>query len=334
MKRYRMGFDVNEISAKSKGGTELMRIGLEQRLDPKLLEDFQIIPSRVRELREDKIRVYWLHDLPEDPETRHLREAESRQRFHHLVFCNEWQYTRYRDYLQVPHNETCSVIDNAVTPFESVIKSTDEVRLVYISTPQRGLEILVPVFERLAEKHSNIVLDVFSSFSIYGWEDPPKFKELFEKCKAHPKINYHGSQPHEVVREALKKAHILAYPSIWMECNSLSVIESMSAGLLCVHPNYAGLVDTSGGLNFQYQWNDNANKHAHNFYSALDNAIEVVNKEEVQNYLKLVKVYADSRFNWDKIASKWTDLLEHLKRTHPADKRAIKTGGIFQYNAG
>ena len=37
-----MGFEVNEISANSKGGTELMRMGLEERLDPALLEDFQI----------------------------------------------------------------------------------------------------------------------------------------------------------------------------------------------------------------------------------------------------------------------------------------------------
>ena len=57
-----MGFDVNEISVNSKGGTELMRAGLEERLPADLLENFQIIASRVREKDDSKIRVLWLHD--------------------------------------------------------------------------------------------------------------------------------------------------------------------------------------------------------------------------------------------------------------------------------
>lgn len=308
-----------------------MRMGLEKRLDPKLLDEFQIIPSRLRELKDDKIRMYWLHDLPEDPETNHLKEANSRNKFHKMIFCGEWQYTRYRDFLGVPHDDSCVVIDNAVEPFEFVPKSKEEVRLIYVSTPQRGLEILVPVFEKLAEKHSNIVLDVFSSFSIYGWDDPPKFKELFERCKVHPKINYHGSQPHEVVREAMKKAHILSYPSIWLECNSLSLIESMSAGLLAVHPNYGGLVDTSGGLTFQYQWDVDTNKHANKFFHALDHAISVVNNEDTQNYLQFVKLYADNRYNWDRITHRWQDLLlsMHSKYTDTSSRK-IKSD-VFSY---
>lgn len=329
-----MGFEVNEISANSKGGTELMRMGLEERLPKELLEDFQIICSRVRKIEEDKIRVYWLHDLPEDPETSHLRDENSRDRFHQLVFCGNWQYTRYRDYLGVPHNQNSVVLETAIDPIPFKEKSKDEVRMIYTSTPQRGLEILVPVFEKLCEKHDNIVLDVFSSYSIYGWDDPPKFKELFERCKNHPKINYHGAQPNDVVRAALQKAHILAYPSIWMECNSRSVIEAMSAGALCVHPNYGGLVDTAGGLNFQYQWDTDISIHANVFYGVLDNAINVVNTDEIQNYLQLVKVYADSRYNWVKVASQWEDLLKGLKHKYNTPESRKPAGPMFSYKVG
>lgn len=327
-----MGFEVNEISANSKGGTELMRMGLEQRLDPELLKDFQIICSRVRKIEEDKIRVYWLHDLPEDPETNHLKDAESRGRFHKLVFCGNWQYQRYRDYLGVPHDNSGIVLETAIDPIDIDVKPKDEVRLVYTSTPQRGLDILVPVFEKLCEKHDNIVLDVFSSFNIYGWASSDKpFEQLFERCKNHPKINYHGAQPNDVVRETLKKAHILAYPSTWMECNSRSVIEAMSAGMLCVHPNYAGLPDTAGGLNYMYQWNPDKNQHAGAFYAALDHAIETVNEESTQGYLRFVKVYADSRYNWTKVASQWTDLLQGLKHEYADVAKRKPVGPIFDY---
>lgn len=332
-----MGFEVNEISANSKGGTELMRMGLEERLDPALLGDFQIICSRVRKIEEDKIRVYWLHDLPEDPETNHLKGSASRDRFHKLVFCGNWQYNRYRDYLGVPHNDTGIVLETAIDPidYKLINKSKDEVRLIYTSTPQRGLELLVPVFIELCKKHDNIVLDVFSSFNIYGWSEADKpYEALFEMCRNHPKINYHGNQPNEVVREALAKAHIHAYPSIWMECNSRSVIEAMSAGLLCVHPNFAGLPDTAGGLNFMYQWDEDKTAHANRFFHSLDNAITTVNQDELQNYLKLVKIYADSRYNWSKVSSQWNDLLQELKHRYPTAESRKLPGVMFNYKVG
>lgn len=331
-----MAFEENEVSVASQGGTEMMKRGLAERLPDDLKDDFQIICSRVRELDDSKIRVYWLHDLPEDPETNHLKDQSSRNRFHKFVFCGQWQYYRYQHMLGMPYDTKSSVIETAIDPITPAVKSKDEIRLIYTSTPQRGLSILIPVFEKLAEKYDNIVLDVYSSFKIYGWEDADKqFEPLYERCRNHPRINYHSFAPNDVVRDAVAKAHIHAYPSIWTECNSRSVIEAMSAGCLCVHPNYGGLIDTSGGLNFSYQGHSNQNNHANIFYHALDNAIEVVNTESVQNYLKLVKAYADTRFNWSKITQQWVDLLSGLKENYPTkESRKIFSGPIFTYNTG
>lgn len=329
-----MAFEENEISKKSQGGTEMMKRGLAERLPAGLADDFQIICSRVRELQDDKIRVYWLHDLPEDPETNHLADVSSRNRFHKLVFCGQWQYYRYQHMLGVPYDDNSTVIETAIDPIPFVGKSKDEIRLIYTSTPQRGLSILVPVFEKLAEKYDNIVLDVYSSFKIYGWEDADKqYEPLYERCRNHPKINYHSFATNDVVREALQKAHILAYPSIWTECNSRSVIEAMSAGALCVHPNYGGLIDTSGGMNFMYQGHSNINTHANIFYHALDNAISTIQEDDVQNYLKLVKAYADSRYNWKKVTAQWVDLMENLKHQRPTpESRKLISGPVFSYN--
>lgn len=320
-----MAFEENEISKNSQGGTEMMKRGLAQRLPEGAADDFQVICSRVRDLQEDKIRVYWLHDLPEDPEISHLQHESSRDKFHKFVFCGQWQYYRYQHMIGMPYDDKSTIIETAIDPIKWIEKPKDVIRLVYSSTPQRGLALLVPVFEKLAEKYDNIVLDVFSSYKIYGWEDADKqFEPLYERCRNHPRINYHGFATNDEVRDTLQKAHIHAYPSIWTECNSRSVIEAMSAGMLCVHPNFGGLIDTSGGMNFMYQGHSDHNKHANIFYHALDNAIQVVNSEQVQTYLQLVKTYADARYNWKKITQQWMDLFELLKHQYPtADSRKI-----------
>lgn len=313
------GFDFNDMQQKSNGGTEQTCRMIQSNLPADLLEDFQIIPSRVRNIKEDKIRIYHLHDLPEDPETNHLKEQTSRDRFHKMVFCGHWQYNRYINFLGVPQNDKCAVIETPIQPIEYVEKSKDEIRLIYTSTPQRGLALLVPVFEELAKKYDNIYLDVFSSFAIYGWSDADKqFQELFDRCKNHPRIVYHGSSPNEKVRETLQKAHIFAYPSIWYECNSRALIEAMSAGVLCLHPNLAGLSDTSGSLTSMYQYIEDHNAHANKFYHLLDQAISIVNEDNTQNYLRYVKTYADNRFNIGKIARQWEDVLRGLKEQYPS----------------
>jgi UDP-glucose:(glucosyl)LPS alpha-1,2-glucosyltransferase len=330
---YKSAFEENEISIKANGGTELMKRRLSSKIDPVLMEDFQVIASRIRTLDEDKIRVYWLHDLPMDPETNHLKDANSRDRFHKIVFCNNWQYNQYVNVLGVPQTFKCAVIENAIEPIDYIVKkSKEEVRLIYTSTPQRGLAILVPVFVELAKKYPNIKLDVFSSFSIYGWgQADEQFRELFDICRSHPQINYHGAQPNEVVREHLQKAHIFSYPSIWQECNSIATIEAMSAGCLCLHPNFAGLSDTSGGLTSMYQYDENPNTHAIIFYQLLEKAILSVHDDNMQSYLRFVKAYTDSRFNISKIAAQWEDLMRSLKHEYPTvDTRKIPKQ-MFKY---
>ena len=318
-------FERNELNKNSQGGTEVMVEGMLSRVDPELLQNFQIIPSRVRNLRDDKIRIMWLHDLPWDPETNHLKDESSRSRFHKIVYCGHWQMTQYQNFLGIPHDQKTSVIETAIVPFDYVEKSKNEIRLVYTSTPQRGLEILIPVFEALAEKYDNIVLDVFSSFKIYGWEDADKqFESLYERCRQHPKINYHGFAPNSVVREHVQKAHIHAYPSIWLECNSKSLIEAMSAGAMCVHPNYGGLVDTAGGLTTMYNWDLDKNIHANIFYQALDQAVSVIHQDQVQNYLRFVKQYADGRYNWNKISNQWTGMLNGLLQQYEGQDLSAK----------
>lgn len=329
-----MGFYFTEMQKKANGGTEQTCRLIESQLSTDLLEDFQIIPSRITNLLEDKIRVYWLHDLPYDPETNHLRDQASRDRFHKLVFCGNWQYNQYLNILGVPPDDKCAVLDTPIEPIPLSKKSTDEVRLIYTSTPQRGLAILVPVFIELAKRYPNLRLDVFSSFAIYGWghADQP-YQELFDACRDHPQIHYHGSQPNEVVRAYLQKAHIFAYPSIWQECNSRALIEAMSAGCLCLHPNLAGLGDTSGGLTSMYQFNQDINAHAGYFHNLLDQAVQVVNEQRTQSYLCFVKQYADSRFNVRKISKQWEDLLTSLKLQYPTVESRALPSPVWSYKS-
>lgn len=327
------GFEENEISLKASGGTEITKRSIAKFIPTELLNHFQIIPSRVREIQEDKIRIYWQHDIADDPEVIHLKDVNSRNRFHKFVFSSNWQLHDFNVKIGFPLNEKCLVIETPIEPLPLVKKEFDKIRLIYFSTPQRGLELLIPVFDALTKKYGDrIHLDVFSSFKIYGWDkEDIKFEPLYEKVRSHPNMTYHGFAKQEVLREHLLKAHILAYPSIWLETSCRVLIESMSAGLMCVHPNLAALPDTSGGLTSMYQFNTDVNKHANLFYEYLDHAIQNVASEDAQQYLKFVKMYADNRFDLRKISSQWNTLLENMLKEYPTVESRKLAKQMFVY---
>jgi UDP-glucose:(glucosyl)LPS alpha-1,2-glucosyltransferase len=320
------GFEENEISEKAQGGTELAKRKLANILDQDLLDNCQIICSRERELEEDKIRIFWCHDLPEDPESAKFRDPAWRDRYHKFVFISNWQYQRYCLVHGLPMDNKSIILESGIDPApESVLeKPSDKIRLVYTSTPQRGLEILVPVFELLATDQSDIHLDVFSSFKIYGWDEvDAQFEPLYDRIRNHPQMTYHGFTPNDQLRESLNSAHIFAYPSIWTETSCRAMLEAMSAGLVCVHPNLGALPETSGGLNVMYHGNmEDKNLHASMFAGNLNAAIQLVRDNNQTNMVKFNKLFVDSRYNIEFIKNKWNHMLKDLVNQYPdADSR-------------
>ena len=299
------------------GGTENMYRGLKERLDPDLLDNFNIICSRVRKIDPDRQNILWCHDTFDDPESQHLKQESSRQRFNQLVFVSNYQQMTYNMGLGVPYAEGI-VIGNAIEPIR-LDKSKDfdgPVRLIYHTTPHRGLEILVPVLDQMIEQTGiDVHLDVFSSFGIYGWEnrDEP-YKELFQIIKDHPNMTYHGWQPNDVVREYLKEAHIYAYPNIWPETSCISALEAMSAGCAIVCPNFAALPETVTQYGMMYPFNESYQRHAEIFANTLYGTINHI--KEIQGRLSYQKNYVDNFYNWDLKAEQWTGLLQGLLKVN------------------
>lgn len=308
----------NELSKNAKGGTELMLDRLYRSLDKDLLSKFQIIPTRVRELDANKKKILWVHDLPLDPEVKKLEDIKWREQFESIVFVSNWQQQMFNIEYDMQYNESV-VIKNAIEPIEVQDKpDPDEtINFIYHTTPHRGLEILVPVFAKLSETYENIHLDVFSSFSLYGWEsrDEP-YKDIFEFCKQHPKITYHGAVSNDVVRQALAKSHIFAYPSIWAETSCLAAIEAFSAKNIVVCPNYAGLFETCHDWGITYNFDEDINTHANVFYSILCNVIENFQDKKrrdfLNNRLRDQKFYYDAFYNWEFRAKMWESYLSRF----------------------
>ena len=303
----------SELSANSKGGTEQMRQRLIDNIDKEVLEKVAIHLSRPRELYDDVPNILWCHDLAEDPENKVLRDG-GWDKFNHFVFVSAWQRDQYVVRYGIPYSK-CSVINNAVEKkYEPREKDLETIRFIYHTTPHRGLELLVPVFEALCKQHDNIHLDVYSGFEIYGWEQRNEaYKGLFERINQHDQMTHHGVVSNDEVLEALDKAHIFLYPNVWKETSCIALIEAIKSQVICIHPNYGALPETASNATIMYDWNEDVNAHA-NFSFAVANQILNQMKQDPRYFHGFT--FSD-RFNLARnsigsFATMWNTLLRNI----------------------
>jgi glycosyltransferase involved in cell wall biosynthesis len=318
-----------EYNQNANGGTELIAKKLEQYIPQELLSKFQIICGRVSNLNENKIRLLWIHDTPYQIDNEHLKD-DGWNKFHKMIFISHHQMEEYVREYSIPYSH-CVVMHYALQPVKLQPKPTDKISLIYTSTPHRGLDILVNVFERLCEEYDNLELKVHSSYNIYAMTERQKNYEetsLYQRLEAHSKIQNIGFVSNQELKKSLTSSHIFAYPSTYRETFCLALLEAMSAGLLCVHPNYACLPETASNWTMMYDYHEDKAVHEQIFYEHLKKAINIVNTKNVSRKLKSQREYVNYFYNWEKRTQEWIELLKSLEHLNPK----IKQQANFNYS--
>lgn len=311
----------------ARGGTELMVEGLLKHVNNDLLSKFDIVVSYPPQdyKKTDKISLLWLHDMHTDPYlSGYLSDKKNQLNFDYFIFVSHWQKEMFRVYFDIPY-EKCVVLQNAIEPVnfgsETDLKkweNTDKIKIIYNSTPQRGLELLFPVFKHLHKDYGNkIELNVFSSFDIYGEKHKHRnkpFEKLYKELNDTVGVNYYGSVKHEVLLEELRRQHIWCLPSIWPETSCIALMEAMSACCLPVHSDLAALPETSGNFTDMYRYTTNLNDHANILYHNLKFVIEtkIAYIKANERHLMLQKVFSDSFYNWSIRGKEWEVFLETI----------------------
>ena len=303
--------DLVVASKDAKGGSELIYGRVKERVPDDLWNYFQIILSRIREL-EDKPKILWFQDTSKDQEVQFLKKKEERDKYERFVFPSDWSLEKFHLDLGVEYEKSV-VLKNAIEPIPAHTKPKEgPTRLTYISTPHRGLDVLIAAFR--AAKFENVELDIYSSFKIYGWEEADKdWEPLYNACKDTPNVNYHGTVSNEEIRSVLQQTHILAYPNIFQESACISVIEAMSAGCVVVCPNLAVLPETCANFAWMYGYVQDKIEHARKFSYVLRDAIDSFWEPSVQTRLAFQKQYFDMHYDIDTTAKQWEMMLETIK---------------------
>ena len=119
-------------------------------------------------------------------------------------------------------------------------------RLIYVSEPVRGLDVLLDIFPMVKKDFPYLSLYVYSDYEFYGRAKGSaygEFKHIFDKTKQPGVHNMGNIKPRDLAKEFLK-TYLLAYPCHFEENCPTATIEAMAAGVPVLSTALAGLKET------------------------------------------------------------------------------------------
>lgn len=300
---------------RSNSGFEAYKEIVAEAVDKKLLNEVQIVDDYTTELQEDKIRMFWCHDIPNNPDTHVFADREWLSRFHKIIFTSNWQLQAFEEAYNLPHDLKTMVIENGFNPApaHSLEKPQKRINIIYTGSPSRGLDILVPVMEYFIKENNNLHLHIFCPDI-----NEEGYGKLFDHIQKTDNMHLHANYTRNDFLNILSTCHIFVLPSDYKQMSGRALIEAMSAGCVCVHPNTNNLPEITGSLNVMYQSDMSDPKiHAGIFAGNLNAAIDMIEKGEHKGLVRFNKAYVDSRYNIDFIKNKWSAIIKRLMQEYP-----------------
>ena len=269
--------------------------------DPKLID-----PERKN--------ILWLHHFVNMSEVQNIKSKDYFNKIDYFVFNSHWNYEKYRYKFNIPESQSV-VLPNAIEEIDNKKKPTNKINLIYHTTPWRGLEILLNVFERLNLK--NVNLNVCSSTIIYGnffFEiSDKKYEKIYQRCKDMKNVNYLGYQKHEELIKLLQETHVCAYPSCWIETSCISAIEAMAAGCQVVTSNLGALYETCSPFARLVHFNQDLNIFEKLYEQELNNSIKHYWSAENQKKLANQSQAINENYSWKNRSQEWIEFLKKFQ---------------------
>lgn len=292
-----------------RGGTEILWSGLQRWVDRSYLSRVNIILSNCdrNSLASDRPNILWQHVDTDQRVAQGMADPQFIRGLACIVFVSEWQMKKYCQQFSLPRDK-CVVLRNAIDPIQwQERKRSSKLKLIYTSTPWRGLEVLLESFKLL--NRNDIELDVYSSTVIYGANFMPNAYEwLFNKCRLTPGVNYRGYAANKAVIRSAQSANIFSYPSVFAETSCLAAIEAGAAGCLLATTDLGALPETCG------DWATYTSHGMENLVERYTNLLSSAIDNYWNNYGKLEQQskYFNDRYSWENRRVEWSNLIRQI----------------------
>jgi glycosyltransferase involved in cell wall biosynthesis len=300
------------------GGTEIQLEYLHKYVSKKLLDKVNIttsIPEKTP-LLIDKTNILWVHNSYDQPNLYPwFKNKLNHRKYDWYVFNSHWTYEKYRMIFDIP-TDISLVIKNGFDDdliVKSDFKPKEKLKLVYTSTPWRGLDVLLSAMEQI--KTDRVELDIYSSTQIYGdafkQVSDNQFTALYDKAKTIKNVNYKGYLNHKELMKILHTYDCYIHPSTFEETFCLAAMESLAAGLVTVTTDLGALYETCAEFPIYVPYLKDKEALSKQFAGAIDILPDFVNSLNA-DAMKFQMQYYRQFYHWNVIKTYWERFLNGI----------------------
>eukprot|EP00736_Rhodelphis_marinus_P006544 Rmarinus@m.4246 len=213
---------------------------------------------------------------------------------------------------------------NSIDPALFVDSTNEPDRVIYASSPDRGLEQLLDTWPQLRAHVPTLKLDVYYGFTKgfhRAFSQHPWFNGWMEKMQrglSQEGVTYHGLVDHVTLSDAFARSGFWLYPTTFPETSCITAMKAQAMGAIPITSRYprSALPDTAGKFDLgpdpmQGEFKENADW----IQAWVDRVVDVMTimpHEHLEAHRKEMKRYARETFIWSNVASQWRDLTTRL----------------------
>ena len=300
------------------GGTEIQLEYLHKYVDKDLLNKVQITTSVPEKTPIDptKINVLWVHNSYDQPNLYPwFKNKLNHRKYDWYVFNSHWTYEKYRLMFDIP-TDISVVIKNGFDDdliVKSEFKPKEKLKLIYTSTPWRGLDVLLNAMEQI--KTDKVEIDIYSSTQIYGDAfkkvNDDQFIKLYDKAKSLKYVNYKGYTNHKELMKVLHTYDCYVHPSTFEETFCLAAMESLAAGLVAMTTDLGALYETCAEFPIYVPYLKDKEALAKQFAGAIDMLPDLISNVD-ENRMKFQMQYYRQYYHWNVIKTYWERFLNGI----------------------
>lgn len=196
--------------------------------------------------------------------------------------------------------------------FENKNIKKDPYKMIYSSSPDRGLEtLLVSLFPKIKKEIPEVTLDIFYGFE--NFNDKAYVEKMLKIIKETPGVTYHGRVGQDRLAEAFLKSNIWSYSSNFEETFCITALEAMASETICLTSKWWGLADTikEGGILLEMHNNRNTLYTKEYQDKWVEECIKLLKDPEYAESWRRKGKERVQRFTWSAVARQWANLFEN-----------------------
>lgn len=255
-----------------------------------------------------RIKLFWTGDAADQIQNFGIGDKRISNLTDGFLAVSDWQADTISETSGFPR-EKITVIRNGIhLPFFDQPVERIEKRLIYTSTPFRGLELLPGIFKEIKKAHPDATLAIYSGTEVYQSEQSrqylnqltEKYRPVFTELEQIDGVTIYGNVIQSELAKALLASEILCYPNTFAETSCISIMEAQAAGVIPVTSALAALPETVGAAGVLVHGTPGSADYIHNFISAINNLLAdpATRKDRAQ----AARLYAQNEHSWQAVA--------------------------------